>query len=324
VIAVNLAFATSEVDPQDRLSAWREVVNRAFVPLAITPIGGDNGRGPFEASVVARSFGGVRAWHVRASPMSAVRTPRHIEASDHDDYLIALHVAGTAHGAQGGRELTLGPGDFALFDSRRPYSIQFTGPGWVEHVIYQVPRASLDARSDLGTATARCVRAASGAGQLASPYLRTLARAVLSADGLAYGQPFIDAGLDLAVSALRTVAGYAGEPASAHGVTASALKDYALARLGDPALSPQTVARDGYVSVRQLHRLFALDGLTFGHWIREQRLRRCRDDLADPRVSHLSIADVAARWGFRSAAHFSRVFRARYGVTPAEYRRRPP
>jgi transcriptional regulator GlxA family with amidase domain len=81
------------------------------------------------------------------------------------------------------------------------------------------------------------------------------------------------------------------------------------------------VARDGYVSVRQLHRLFAREGLTFAGWVREQRLRRCRDDLADPRLSHLTVAEIAARWGFRSAAHFSRAFEARYAITPSRSRR---
>jgi AraC-like DNA-binding protein len=29
---------------------------------------------------------------------------------------------------------------------------------------------------------------------------------------------------------------------------------------------------------------------------------------------------IAARWGLTSAAHFSRAFRAAYGVSPLEYR----
>lgn len=130
---------------------------------------------------------------------------------------------------------------------------------------------------------------------------------------------FVDSGLDLAVSALHAAVRDPRPSGSAQ--PAGRLRRYALAHLDDPALSPRAVALASYVSVRQLHRLFAAEGVTFGGWVREQRLRRCRDDLADPRLGQLSVAEIAARHGFRSAAHFARAFRARYGVTPAEHRR---
>jgi len=98
------------------------------------------------------------------------------------------------------------------------------------------------------------------------------------------------------------------------------LKTYALAHLGDPGLSPHSAARASYISVRQLHRLFAHDGLSFAAWLRERRLRRCRDDLADPGLHHLAISAIAARWGYRSQVHFTRAFSARFGVTPRVFR----
>jgi AraC-like DNA-binding protein len=252
--------------------------------------------------------------------MSAVRARRHIESAASDDYLLALHLSGTAHAAQDGRQVTLGPGDFALFDSTRPYSVAFPGVGTFEHVIYQVPRASLDARRPLARATALRVAAASSSGQLVSPYLRTLARPGQPA-GSVPAQALIDAGLDLAVSALRAAAGFGDEEDLRRRSLTGELKRHALAQLADPALSPEAVAGAGYISVRQLHRLFAREGATFGAWVREQRLRRCREDLTDHRLSDRAIAEIAARWGFRSPAHFSRAFHARYGITPAGLRR---
>ena len=325
---MDLAFATGQVAPRDRLDAWRELVNQAFLPLTITSLGSRGGPGAFEGSVTGRGLGGLQVWLVKASPMSAVRAWRHIRASPAGDYLLALHVTGTAHAAQDDREVILGPGDFALFDSSRPYTISFPGPGMFEHGIYQVPRASLTAHRGIGAATALRVPAASSAGQLVSPYLRTLARPPRAGQpGGTPGEAFIDAGLDLAVSALRAVAGHPSHDAHDREgqwrrCPASEVKEYALARLGDPGLSPQAAAEACFVSVRQLHRLFASEGRTFGGWVREQRLRRCRDDLADPRLGHLTVAEIATRWGFRSAAHFTRAFHARYGTTPSTARPR--
>jgi AraC-like DNA-binding protein len=58
-------------------------------------------------------------------------------------------------------------------------------------------------------------------------------------------------------------------------------------------------------------------------WILSQRLDRCRRDLIDPRLRNHPIHHIAAQWGFTSAAHFSRVFRAAYGLSPRDYRDRP-
>ena len=100
---MDVAFATGQVDPPDRLAAWRELVNRAFLPLAITPI---RGPGAFEAEVTGRTLGGVRVWQVKGSPMSAVRARRHIEASGHDEYLLA-HEAARSRGVEGTSRLPM-------------------------------------------------------------------------------------------------------------------------------------------------------------------------------------------------------------------------
>ena len=75
------------------------------------------------------------------------------------------------------------------------------------------------------------------------------------------------------------------------------------------------------MSLRSLHQLFHDEGLTVAGWIRQRRLERCRRDLADPALAARPVAAIAARWGYPSAAEFSRAFRAAHGVPPAEYRR---
>jgi AraC-like DNA-binding protein len=60
--------------------------------------------------------------------------------------------------------------------------------------------------------------------------------------------------------------------------------------------------------------------------VRRERLARCYEDLE--LSSGGSVTEIAFRWGFRDAAHFSRVFKREFEVTPSEVRHaaleRPP
>jgi DNA-binding response OmpR family regulator len=59
-------------------------------------------------------------------------------------------------------------------------------------------------------------------------------------------------------------------------------------------------------------------GMTVFGWIREERLRKSRELLAD---TSLGMQEIAETIGFRSASNFTTAFRERLGVTPSEYRR---
>jgi AraC-like DNA-binding protein len=91
-------------------------------------------------------------------------------------------------------------------------------------------------------------------------------------------------------------------------------------RLGDPELSPGTVAAAHHISLRYLHKLFEGEQTTVADWIRRRRLERSRRDLLDPALRDRPVSATAVRWGLTDPAHFSRLFRAAYGMPPGEYR----
>lgn len=100
------------------------------------------------------------------------------------------------------------------------------------------------------------------------------------------------------------------------------LTEFITEHLHDPELSPQKVATAHHMSVRCLQYLFQSDNRTVGRYILEQRLRRCRTDLADPALSGLSVGRIGSRWGFSGDSVFCRTFKQAYGLTPGEWRRR--
>ena len=89
--------------------------------------------------------------------------------------------------------------------------------------------------------------------------------------------------------------------------------------LGETTLDAQTIASAHFVSVRHLYKLCAEAGIRLEQWIIEERLARAAEDLARSSPATLAVSQVAHRWGFTSAAHFSTRFRRTYGVSPREW-----
>ena len=91
-----------------------------------------------------------------------------------------------------------------------------------------------------------------------------------------------------------------------------------LDHLDDPSLTVASTATALGLSRRSLDRAFAEAGQSASRTLWALRLERCRRDLVvDPRAG---ISQIAFRWGFSDAAHFSRAFRAAFGESPSAYR----
>lgn len=90
------------------------------------------------------------------------------------------------------------------------------------------------------------------------------------------------------------------------------------ARLGSAQLNAASLARELNVSRSTLYRLFSAEG-GVNAYIRKRRLERVHQLLGQPCTSE-PIAMLAERWGFCDAAHFGRLFREAYGMTPGDYR----
>jgi AraC-like DNA-binding protein len=94
--------------------------------------------------------------------------------------------------------------------------------------------------------------------------------------------------------------------------------------LTDPELGVTSLARSFRMSQRNLHKLFAGTGTTVSAYIRERRLAMCRRDLVSRSLMARQVAEIALHWGFTDPGHFSKLFRAAYGVSPSEWRAQAP
>ncbi|BDM74141.1 hypothetical protein HEK616_76280 (plasmid) [Streptomyces nigrescens] len=78
-------------------------------------------------------------------------------------------------------------------------------------------------------------------------------------------------------------------------------RTFIVERLGDPELGPEVIAAAHQISLRYLHRVFQQQATTPMAFIRQQRLDRCRRDLVNAALSHLTIHAIATRWGYPQA-----------------------
>jgi AraC family transcriptional activator of tynA and feaB len=91
--------------------------------------------------------------------------------------------------------------------------------------------------------------------------------------------------------------------------------------LHDPELSLDQISSALARTKRYLHMSFAAEGTTIAQYIWAARLEKCRSELEKCTDPGKTITDIAYSWGFSSSAHFSRVFKKRFGVAPTAVRR---
>lgn len=100
------------------------------------------------------------------------------------------------------------------------------------------------------------------------------------------------------------------------------IKTYIMKNLTDPDLSYDQVAAKCGISPRYLCYLLKADDTSFSKLVWSQRLPKARDWLVAHEWQEYPIQEIAFMAGFKSAAHFSRMFKSAYGCSPKEYRAR--
>ncbi len=156
--------------------------------------------------------------------------------------------------------------------------------------------------------------------RLALAFLKQMAREADELDATD-ARVFSEHALDVLASAIRAERGFGyyteNPPQTA---LLSRIMEFLEANLNETSLSPPTIAAAHRISTRYLHKLFNASDLSVGAWIRVRRLARCHADLCDSSLADFTITEIALRRGFNDAAHFSRIFKLRYGKSPRSVR----
>ena len=315
---MNQLFSTDAVPRDQRLAYWTDMICNVYVQLGCDAVRKDDS-GNFEGSIRQHTLPSLDVSVVKSGPQKVMRTPGHISRSGDDYFLVSIQARGHGVVRQDGRDAVLAAGDFALYDSTRPYELLFDDS--FEQIVLKLPGERLRSElHDTEALTATTVSGREGAGHLLLGMIRTLREDI---DTL---QPASALAVANGVQSIL-VAGLQTLPA-ARSPGLSSLTAYHLARvkrridaqLADPSLSVGSLAAELGVSASHIHRIFKSEPLTPSQYIWERRLEACSRDLLEPRMAGRPVADIAYGRGFNDAAHFSRAFRERFGCSPREWR----
>lgn len=306
-------FSTATTEPQHRSSRWNAVIADAYFPLEL------QFRDPihFNGDLSRNTLGHVCMSRLVSDPLSYERRRAHIREAREEEYLITLPRASSVEFRQLGREVRCDPGGFIIERGDEPYKFLYENPN--DLFVLKVSRKALEERvRQPDRFCARVFNATSGTAGLFSsmvdqaqsiaPTLDTAASETIGRQLLELLGLILEDGATAATSSLSTVR-------AAH---ISRVEKFIRANLKNPDLSPDLIAESCGISKRYLHDLFKDVNGTVSQQIRDQRLVAARDRLAA--TPNLAISELAYRFGFSDQAQFSRLFKAKFGMTPTEFK----
>lgn len=252
--------------------------------------------------------------------LSSVPQTLELKNAPGDSLTIVLHLDGDATLLAGDRRERVAVRDVVYASPDDPASLLFSSS--FRAFVVRVPRAAMNARL-LSPVSLRAGRLSgdTGIGHVFSGFLVSVAESMESLSA-AEIRPLELALTEFLVASLaghEHKGGFAGLTPSQAAIFSRVCR-YVETNLGDPDLSINTLATEERVSPRYVQKLFEAAGQSFSSYLRARRLERCRAELVDPLHEKTSVSDICFRWGFNDPAHFSRVFRERYGASPRTFR----
>jgi AraC-like DNA-binding protein len=313
-MSVNEEFWHSGVlPPAKQFRGFQEVLDRTHFHWGLKSPQPDL----YQAKVLRRCVDDYVLTHVVADPLSGKRSVSDIHRDTDQHFCLLFLEAGDIELRQGHNVSQLHTGSVALWDGSRPAEFHASTP--VRQLSVLIPqRIATTVMPGIEAVCGLSVDGNHGLGAILLSHLRQLHQTIHEVEPT--DRPAVlRATVELASAAFRPnnliTSGSAWRRALLQNV-----QDYILAHLGDANLGPQSIAAHFRFSPRYLHRLFEEFDYTVSDWIRKRRLLAGQSELADPARDAEGITQIAMRYGFCDAAHFSRAFKGEFGLSPRDFR----
>jgi AraC-like DNA-binding protein len=252
-------------------------------------------------------------FHVGAAAQRMHRGAKEI-ALGADQFMIAVQVRGEVRGRCGENDIRVEPGDIAIYDYLHGYDTETSD---FDILGLLVARTRLPPLFQAPGVHGAVIRRDTGAGAMLGAMFDVLLKSVDKLT-LAEADAAVDGIVGVIAAALhamlaRETAALPGDPLLEKAM------DYIEAHIGEADLAPKHLEKHLAMSRSALYRLFEpLGGVNAV--VLQRRLDRSLKVLLAGLSARTTLRGVAQSCGFRGETHFSRAFRARFGVTPRAFR----
>ncbi|MDJ1371008.1 AraC-like ligand-binding domain-containing protein [Gulosibacter molinativorax] len=302
-------------DTDQTFAEFCATVRHSIITCDVSAPEPDSFRGSFGAGF-SRD---VHLLDIAADTHAVHRTNSLVKKSPQAFLKFSIVEEGSALIVQDGRETALNQGDMTVYDTNRPYTLAYDGPARMSIIMF--PKEQLDIPANvIANLTARKLSSSRGTGAIIRPFISSLAENVHSLDDF-QTRRMTRSAIDLLGTLFdEELTRIVPNDEEAH--LLNAIYGYIDDHIGDPGLNPAQIAAAHFISVRSLHSLFTQQQTTVSTLIRTRRLQNCHDDIVNPLLADRPLNTIASGYGFLDPAHFSRLFRNYFGISPSEMRRR--
>ena len=245
---------------------------------------------------------------------------KHLAQVAEQRFFLTMPLQGSVSVAHCGRQSVLEPGDFILIDGKTPARMEFNEPNVSLHLMLSPEdlKNRLPTPENLcGLKTSRDKPFGSVVGAMLQDVWRQVELGFAQEHGLTIAKNL----LDVIATAYALQHGKKFAESGSMSARRAHIKRFIEARLRDPTLSAASVADYFGVSTRYVGMIFEKEFEPISAYILRRRLEECAHQLTNVIWDSYSVTDIAREWCFGNRAHFSRVFKKRFGVSPREYRR---
>ncbi|MGW4078481.1 AraC-like ligand-binding domain-containing protein [Streptomyces asiaticus] len=316
-------FSTEVVAAPERFALFEEITAESHLRNRLR----SNDKDDFKAKMRVLDLGELQVSALSFPHLEIARTAKIIRQSDPEVYMISYMLGAEGSFSQAGNGTTFHAGDLTMLDSSHPFDAHRHAlqDSWSQ-LIVQLPHKLLPLpEKTVESLLAVPISGRHGMGGVLARWLtdlNTRAHEFTPADIPTLTSVTLDLLASVIARCLEAEESLTQETRKT--ALRAQINAFVEQHLADPAMTPQTIADAHHISLRHLQQLLAEDDTSPAAWIRHRRLERCRLDLANPRLNARPIQAIAERWGFTNPTHFSRLFRAVYGIPPRDYRHLPP